>query len=91
MRKISQDATTTRKAAHIPPPPKMEPELVLLPNMLLPVVVLLVFDAPKMPVPVFVFEPKPEANGKLDTVCRETRGARQGAHQGSRAERGPRK
>lgn len=54
----------------------MEPEFwVLLPNMLLPVVVLL-FDAPKMPVPVFVFEPKPEAKGKLDTVCRETRGAR---------------
>lgn len=45
---------------HIPPPPKGELELALLdPNIVLPVVALLL--APNMLEPVFVLEPKPEA------------------------------
>jgi hypothetical protein len=40
----------------------------LLPNIVLPVVLLPV--EPNMPVPVFAFEPKPDAGGKLDTVGR---------------------
>jgi hypothetical protein len=86
---MPNNAATTRKAAHVPPPPKTEPELllVLLPNILLPVVLLL---EPNMLVPVLVFEPKPEAEGKLDTVCREAVGARRRAHRGRCAKRSPR-
>lgn len=50
--------------------------LLLPPNMVLPVVLLL-FE-PNMLEPVFVLEPKPEAEGELDTICREGRGARGG-------------
>jgi hypothetical protein len=61
--------------------------LALLPNIVLPVVLLL--PAPNMLVPVFAGEPKPEAEGKLDTVCREARGAGEG-RVGAVARRRPR-
>ena len=41
------------------------------PNIVLPV---LFAPPPNMLVPVFAFEPKPEAEGKLDTVRRGGRG-----------------
>jgi hypothetical protein len=57
--------------------------LLLLPNIVLPVALLLLL-APNMLLPVFAVEPKPGAEGTLDTVCREARGADEGASEQSR-------
>jgi hypothetical protein len=85
---LKSDATAKRKL-HVPPPPKGELVLALLPNIVLPVVLLLLLLAPNMLVPVFAAEPKPGAEGKLDTVRREARGAGEG-RVGAVARRSPR-
>jgi hypothetical protein len=88
-RGTSQKATRQQRASFdVPPPPKGEFALVLLPNIVLPVVLLLL-PAPNMLAPVFAGEPKPEAEGKLDTVRREARGAGEG-RVGAVARRSPR-
>jgi hypothetical protein len=72
---------TTRQQSvsfDVPPPPNGELVLLLLPNIVLPVLLLLLLFAPNILVPVFAVEPKPEAKGKLDTVRREARGVGEG-------------
>lgn len=79
---VDGDATWTRKASHIPPPPKGELVFVfvLLPNMVLPELL-----APKMLEPVFALEPKPGAMGIRDDSSGVVRGVEavaqeEGAH-----------
>jgi len=61
------DAIARRNVPHVPPPPKGELVLVLLPNILVLAALLL---EPNRPPALLVLEPKPGAGGVLDLGCR---------------------